>query len=196
MPLIQMGIGAIGQKKDKPKAEAPAEGGGGGDAGPAGPAGGAEGAKGAGGAEGAQAAQQNKEAEVDRFIQMLNSPNIRSIGDIKNFRDQVLQKMQGSGLDAGQMDNAKKKLNQAILQKLGIGKPGPNGAMAVDMTPQNQQILQQLGMQPDQVTPAGGAAAGGAAGPGGALQPGIPGAAQPGAPANPAGGAPQIGPAG
>jgi hypothetical protein len=85
--------------------------------------------------------------------------------------------MQQSGLSPEQMDNAKKKLNHAILQKLGIGKPGPNGAMAVDLTPQNRQVLQQLGMTPDQVTNGPGAAPGAPAAPAGAAP--APGAAAP-----------------
>lgn len=171
MPLIQTGIqaaaGAIGKGggDKKPEAKAP-EGGAEGGAAPAG------GAAGAAGANGAAGAQQQQVDQIDRFIQMLNSPNIRSIGDIKNFRDQVLGKMQG--LPPDQQDSAKKKLNQAIIQKLGIGQPGANGSLTVPLTPQNQQILQALGMQPDQVTPAGGQPA---------AQPGLPGAApQVGAP--------------
>lgn len=152
MPLIQTGlqagIGAIANgKAKKEQAKAPEgmpEAGGGGEAGAA---------KGPDG--GGAAAQAPKEDPVDRFLGMLSSPNIKSIADIKNFRDQVLQK-----LPPDQKDNGTKKLNQAILQKLGIGQPGPNGSMTVNLTPQNQQILQQLGMQPDQVT--GGAGQAGA----------------------------------
>lgn len=154
MPLIgkgiEAGVGAIaaGKEKKKAKAEAPegmAE------------AGGAA-AKGAGGADGGQAAQP-KADPIDRFLGALDSPNIKSVGDIKNFRDQVLGKMQQQGLNGEQMDNAKKKLNQAILKKLGIAQPGPNGAMVVNMSPQNQQILQALGMAPDQVVGKGQAGA-------------------------------------
>src|SRR5262245_15285836 len=98
MPLIQSGIqagiGAIGKAKEQ-KAEAKApEGMPEAGAAPQGAAG-ADGAGAAAAAGGAQAAQQAQVDQIDRFMQMLNNPSIRSIGDIKNFRDQVLAKMQG-----------------------------------------------------------------------------------------------------
>lgn len=161
MPLvttgIQAGIGAIangGGKNKKPEAKAPD-----GDA-EAGKAA-AAGAQAAGGAN-AQAPQDGS-AEIDRFIQMLDNPNIRTLDDIKGFRNQVIQKMQEKGLDAAQAGDMTKKLNQAILRKLGIAEPGPNGSMLVTMNAQNQQILQALGMKPDQIQ-------GGAAGPQGPAQ--------------------------
>jgi hypothetical protein len=102
------------------------------------------------GADGA-AAPGGGEAAVDRFIQMLDNPKIQSLNDIKNFRDKVIAQMQKSGLSPEQAENARKKLNHAILKKLGIAQPGPNGAMKIDLTPKNQQIVQFLGMPPDQV---------------------------------------------
>jgi hypothetical protein len=100
-----------------------------------------------------------KEANpVDRFVEMIGKAG--SLADIKKIRDQAL-----GGLKPEQQENAKRKLDQAILKKLGIGEPGPNGDMLVKLTPQTQQMLQQLGMKPDEVKD-GGAGGGPAMGPG------------------------------
>ena len=75
-----------------------------------------------GAAKGGEAKEaQAEENAVDKLLGALNSPNVRSVNDIKNVRDQIMQKLGGQGLDGEKMDSARKKLNQATLKKLGIG---------------------------------------------------------------------------
>ena len=164
--IAQQVMGMVGQAKaakgdggGEQKAEAPK----GGDAGEAGKAGDA------GKAEGGDAPKENP---IDKFVEMIGKAG--SIADIKKIRDQAL-----GALKPEQQDNAKRKLDQAILKKLGIGQPGPNGDIQVPLTPQNQQILQQLGMKPDEVKDGAGGQAPG------------PNAAGPNAAPNPAGAAPK-----
>ena len=145
--IAQQVMGMVGQAK------AAKGGGGGGDEAKAEAPKGEEQAAKAGGAEGAKE-QQNP---VDRFVQMIDKAG--SIADIKNIRDKALE-----GVKPEQREDAKRKLDQAILKKLGIGEPGPNGDMLVKLTPQTQQTLQQLGMKPDEVRDDG-AAGGPAQGP-------------------------------
>lgn len=170
LQIAQTVKGFVDAGKAKKEAKAAEGGGAGGDGAPA------KAAKG-GDAPAAKAEPPKEQAIVERFTQMLNSPNVKSIQDIKGLRDQVMQALQQQGLKPEQIDSAMKKLNQAVIQKLGIGQPGPNGSMEVPLTPQNQQILQALGMKPDEVKNAGqpaqpGQPAPGAAAPAGAPLPG------------------------
>jgi hypothetical protein len=99
-----------------------------------------------------EAAKEKEQANpIDRFMEMLNGAN--SIEDMKKVRDQALEAVKPE-----QRENAERKLNQAILKKLGLGEPGANGDLQVPLTPQTQQILQQLGMKPDEVKQPGGGA--------------------------------------
>jgi hypothetical protein len=131
--IAQQVMGMVGQAKgnkggggEEAKAEAPAK---------------AEEAGKAAGGEGAAKEQANP---VDRFVQMIDKAN--GIADIKKIRDQALE-----GVKPEQRENARRKLDQAILKKLGIGQPGPNGDIQVPLTRETQQILQQLGMKPDEI---------------------------------------------
>ena len=99
---------------------------------------------------------------------------VNSIPEMAKLREQAL-----GAVPPEQRDNARKKLDQAILKKLGIGQPGPNGDIQVPLTPQNQQILQALGMKPDEVKGGGG---GPAPGPAAEGPKAVPNAAGPNAP--------------
>ncbi len=106
-------------------------------------------------ADGAGNGDAPKENAIDKFVQMLDGA--KSINDIKNIREQAL-----ANVPDDQKENAEKKLNLAILKKLGIGEPGPDGSMQVKLTPEVEKVLGQLGMKPDEIQDAG---AGDAAGP-------------------------------
>ena len=118
----------------------------------------AQGAK-ANGPGGAANGAGRAEATIDRFLKLLDQPNVRTLADIKGVRDRVMGAIQKNGLDPQGADNAKKKLNHAILKKLGIGRPGPNGSIEVQLTPRVRQVLAALGMPPDQVRNQAGPAA-------------------------------------
>lgn len=88
---------------------------------------------------------------VDRFLKMLDNPNIRSVQDIKGVRDKIVQSLQQKGVKGDQARNAMRKLNQAILKKLGLGKVNQKGEVEVQLNQRTKQVLAQLGMKPDQV---------------------------------------------
>ncbi len=96
-------------------------------------------------------ATKTEKNPVDRFLKMLDNPNVRSVQDIKGVRDKIVQSLQQKGVKGDQAQNAMRKLNQAILKKLGLGKVNQKGEVEVQLNQRTKQVLAQLGMKPDQV---------------------------------------------
>lgn len=112
----------------------------------------------AGGAAAKKGGGEAKKAEgnpVDRFLGMLNNPNVRTLADIKGVRDRVLGKLKGQELKPDELMNAERKLNQAILKKLGLVPKAGQGDAEIPLTPKVKKTLAYLGMRPDEVKGAG-----------------------------------------
>lgn len=101
---------------------------------------------------------------VDRFLGMLNNPNVRTLADIKGVRDKVMNQLQQQGVKGDKLVNARRKLNQAVLKKLDLVPKNGKGDAEINLTPQVKKTLAYLGMKPDEVK-------GGNAGPNNAPKP-------------------------